>query len=567
MKAQEHQRSLARRDKAVKLNDLKKFAENFKLNTVVPPDLVPILAKDKKKQQEIVDKAKKQAVDTPSKTTPPRPTASAAVTPVEQKTSKASTGRADVGHTSPLTPAERQNQSRSSRPNQPNFNTMRGGVGQPQHMQNGPPRQPGNLSQRLNYNQQQQQQQHRQGAAMQHQPMPIHEPRPPPTGPSAGSSGLQSPTGSTPRWNPKATFTPNPASQVFVPTTSNPSTGSSPVREASSNRPPERKAPARGNFFEGRRPIVPASERPPISTAFNPIPRMKKEVAESEKPKNYDENGGIPWAYRTDPIWPVADENKYKSYNDMFEKPPSTVPSVSPHHANIASQSMPYQNQLPYQPHQPPQMAHGQTPQHTPRHHPVQPHNGPSTPHHYDDSHRMQYSQSTSSVHPSPRGMPQYMAAYNGQGQGPPPGQFYGQAMPAYGVPPGGQPMMYRQVSNGPQFIPHGPAMTGQVMQQQPGGQFMNLPVNPANLVYSQVPPQGYPPNSMQQQQPGPNGYSSPRPPTQMMSHQGSQQGHAPPVYFVQQQGGPNQAMYAQTPQGPSKYHVNHVPTKTLLTN
>jgi hypothetical protein len=553
MKAQEHQRSLARRDKAVKLNDLKKFAENFKLNTVVPPDLVPILAKDKKKQQEIVDKAKKQAVDPPSKSTPPRPTVSATATPTEQKNSKTTTNRADTGHTSPLAPAERQNQPRP-RPNQPNFNTMRsGGSGQAQHAPNGPPRQPGNLSQRLNYTQQQ----HRQGAAMapmQHQPVPIHDPRAPPTGPSAGSSGLQSPTGSTPRWNPKATFTPNPASQVFVPTTSNPSTGSSPVREGASTRPPERKAPARGNFFEGRKPITPAAERPSISTAFNPIPRMKKEVAQGEKPKNYDDNGGIPWAFRTDPPWPVSDENKYKTYNDMFEKPPSAVPSVSPHHANVASQSMPYQHQLPYHPHQPPQMPHGQTPQQTPRHLPVQPHNGPSTPHHYDDHHRMQYSQSTSSVHPSPRAMQPLFATYNGQGQAPPPGQFYGQAMPAYGAPPGGQPMMYRQVSNGPQFMTPGAAMPGQVMQQQPGGQFMNVQLNPGNLVYSPVPPQTYPqhPNGMQQQ-PGPNGYSSPRPPAQMMSHQGSQQGHPQPVYFVSQQGAHNQTMYAQTHQGPSK--------------
>jgi serine/threonine protein kinase len=61
MKAREHQRSLSHRDKAVRLNDLKNFAKNFTLSTEVPMDLVPILAKDKKKQQDIVDKAKKMA--------------------------------------------------------------------------------------------------------------------------------------------------------------------------------------------------------------------------------------------------------------------------------------------------------------------------------------------------------------------------------------------------------------------------------------------------------------------------------------------------------------------------
>jgi hypothetical protein len=548
MKAQEHQRSLARRDKAVKLNDLKKFAENFKLNTVVPPDLVPILAKDKKKQQEIVDKAKKQAVDGPTKTTPPRPTVSATATPTEQKSTKPPAGRADAGHTSPLAPVERQTQPRA-RQNQQNFGSMRAS-GPAQHMQNGPPRQPGTLSARLNFTQQQ----HRQGAPMapmQHQPLPIHDPRAPPTGPSASSSGLQSPTGST-RWNPTALFTPNPASKAFVPTPSNPSTGSSPVREGASSRPPpERKAPARGTFFEGRKPIVPASERPSVVTAFNPIPRMKEEISKGDKPNAFEENGGIPNAFKTGPSWPVSEENKNKTYVDMFEKPQSNVPSASPHHPNVVSQPIPYHNQLPYQPHQAPQMPHGQTPHQTPRHHPVQPQpSGPSTPHHYDDHQRMQFSQSTSSVHPSPRAMQPFM--YNGQGQGPPPGQFYGQ-MPAYGMQAGGQPMMLRQASNGPHFIPPGPGMPGQVMQQQPGGQFM--PVNPGTFMYSPVPPHAYPQhgNTMPQQQQGPNGYSSPRPPAQLMSHQGSQQGHPPQVFYVQQPGAHNPAMYAQTPQGPSK--------------
>ena len=41
-------------DKKAKLDDLKKFASMFKLNTAVPTDLVPILAKDEEKQEEIV---------------------------------------------------------------------------------------------------------------------------------------------------------------------------------------------------------------------------------------------------------------------------------------------------------------------------------------------------------------------------------------------------------------------------------------------------------------------------------------------------------------------------------
>jgi len=538
MRVQEHQRSMARRDKAVKLNDLKKFAENFKLTTQVPLDLVPILAKDKRKQQEIVDKAKKQAVDgPPTKSTPPRPAAStpSAATPTEQKSAKAGTARNDAGHTSPLAPTERQTQQRS-RPQQPNFNSMslRGGNAQ---MRDGIPPQHrhGHLGQRLDITRGQ----HRQGVAMQHS-IPIPDPRSPPAGPAATSPG-----GST-HWNVKANnFTPNVAAQVFVPTASNPSTGSSPVRGELPNRPQERKAPSPGNFFDhGRKPITPAADRPSIGADFNPIPRLIQEA--KDQGKDFGSNGGVPPAFRTAPTWDVAEANKDKTFADMFQKAPMNMPSVSPHNQNMTQQAMPYQHQLPFHPQQPTQMPHGHTPQQTPRHHPVQPHHGgPGTPHHYDD-HRMQFSQSTSSVHPSPRAAPPFM--YNGQqGQVPPGPQFYQQAMPGYG-PQGGHPMAYRQVSNGPQFMP--PAMTGHAMAGQPAGvPYMMGP----QMVYSPVPAQAYPQHgNAMQPQPGPGGFpSSPRPPAQLMSHQGSQHGHPQQgVVYIQQPGPHGPVMYAQ--QGPS---------------
>ncbi|KAF2814371.1 uncharacterized protein BDZ99DRAFT_516970 [Mytilinidion resinicola] len=61
LRIQERQRSIARESKAVKLNDLKKFSSDFKLNTAIPGDLVPILAKDEAKQKEIVQKSMKEA--------------------------------------------------------------------------------------------------------------------------------------------------------------------------------------------------------------------------------------------------------------------------------------------------------------------------------------------------------------------------------------------------------------------------------------------------------------------------------------------------------------------------
>ncbi|KKY30897.1 hypothetical protein UCDDA912_g09155 [Diaporthe ampelina] len=51
----------AKADKEVKLIELKKFADSFKLGTPVPNDLIGIIAKDPKKQQEIQAKALKNA--------------------------------------------------------------------------------------------------------------------------------------------------------------------------------------------------------------------------------------------------------------------------------------------------------------------------------------------------------------------------------------------------------------------------------------------------------------------------------------------------------------------------
>lgn len=66
IKVQDHKRSRASADKAVKLNDLMKFSKNFKLLTPVPKDLIPILAKDEGKQREIVQKAQRIVESTSS---------------------------------------------------------------------------------------------------------------------------------------------------------------------------------------------------------------------------------------------------------------------------------------------------------------------------------------------------------------------------------------------------------------------------------------------------------------------------------------------------------------------
>jgi hypothetical protein len=541
MRIQEHlqsQRSAAKRDKAVKLNDLKKFAENFKLNTEVPSDLIPILAKDKKKQQEIMDRAKKHTDDTKT-TTPPHATAAPPTAPTDPKSAKATVNRADPGPTSPQAPSDRQNQQRP-RPTQPNFNSVRSVPGHMQQQMGGVPARhgPGQLGQRLNVTHQQ----HRQNAlANQHHQMPSQDPRMPPAGPASTSSGMQSPTSASMRWNPKASFTPNPASQMFVPS-SNPSNGSSPVREPASKPPPAAEhKPAPSNLFEGRtdgrKGVVPATERVSLKTHFNPIARMKKEVVTASKEREFAENGGIPQAYRTAPLWDVSEANKEKTIEQCFQITPR--PSVSPQHPMLNQQ--PYQHQLPFHPQHGGPMQHGPTPQHTPRHHAAQlNHGGPGTPR-YDDPHRMQYSQSTSSVQPSPQQMPQY-PPFNGQA--PQPNGFY----PPQGYQAaGGQPMFVRQTSQGPQFYAQPP--NGHMMAAQPNGapfiqmtpQMMYAPAQ--GQVYQQQ-GNGMPPQA-------PNGYGSPRG-APMMSHQNSQQGHPQHVVYIPQPGqGP--AMYPQGPGGPSK--------------
>ncbi|KAF2424816.1 hypothetical protein EJ08DRAFT_410011 [Tothia fuscella] len=550
IRVQEHQRATARRDKAVKLNDLKKFAENFKLHTAVPKDLVPILAKDKKKQDEIVMKAKIAADEGSTKTTPTKVITSTAATPItEQKVAKSAATRAiEPGHTSPLASSDRHNPR--SRNNQAQLSqSLRGPSAGNQQLPGRPG--PGNLGNRLAFQQQQQQHHNRQSGPPMNNPQPFYDPRIPPTGPSANSSGLTSPTGSNKPWNVKANaFTPNPNSLTFVPTPSNASTGSSPVRGEPVSRPTELRAPKPGNFFQGRAPIKPAAERPCVGEAFNPIVRMKKEAEEKGEKDKFADNGGIPQAFRTPPTWPTNKENTDVTYAMLFEQNQQSATSVPHHNTNISQQ--PYQNQLPqFPPNHQGSMHMGHTPHQTPRHHNVQPHHGnPGTPHHYDDN-RMQYSHSTSSVQPSPRMPPNYLQPYQVQGQ---PGQFYPQPVQGFAMQGGGQPMAHRQVSNGggPQFVPQ--LMVGQMggpmMGHAPGGpQFVGVP----QYAYpSPMPNQAYPQfaNGMPGQ-PG-SSYSSPRAP-QMIP--GPQQGHPPPgaqIMYVQQHPGQQPGMYPSPGQMPT---------------
>ncbi|KAF2673746.1 hypothetical protein BT63DRAFT_451804 [Microthyrium microscopicum] len=542
LKAQEHQRSLAKRDKAVKLNDLKKFAQNFKLNTPVPQDLVPILAKDTDKQQKIVEKALKNVTEqkTPklgdSVSPPPSAQPSSSRPPATLRGTSGASGQ----NTPPSVQPDRQSQrSRQSQgPYQPN---LRNG-GAPERNNQSTPNVPRQNQQQLAHRLQQQYPNNRQ--AMPSMPH-LQDPRVTPTGPMNNS--VQSPT-SRMHYNAKMPeFKPNPAANTFQPITNN-SSGNSPVRAASisSSAKPE---PKRGNFWEGRRAKIPAEERKPLAANYNPITRLKKEVKAEGREQDYLYNGGIPQAYRTQPIWEVAEANKEQTYNQVFEKE-NRPSATSPQH-HMSHQTMPHQHQLPIhlQPSAPIPVGH--TPQHTPRHANVQPHMGPNGPQQYDDHHRMQYSASSGPIHPSPRGVPPF--AYNAQGGQPM--QGHPQPMPGYGMSPsGGYPMQMRQVSNGPpHYMNQGPPqMGGHVMtNQQSSGPYMNYQqMNPQMPMMSPGPNHAYPhPNGPMPSHTGANGFGSPRPPAPMMAHQGSQQGHHPAMYMSGQQ--PGQHMYSQPPNAP----------------
>lgn len=542
MRVQERQRHVARQEKSVKLNELKKFAQHFKLNTPVPSDLVPILAKDKDKQDEIVEKALRNVEE--AKSTPLKaPVAAASAT--DPRLPRPVAPRFDNGLNSPVAQVDRQNMQRG-RPGQGTFASPARSE-RPAQAQNSPmPSRsgPGQLSQRLAAAQQQ----HKATLANAPPPMPMNEVRIPPTGPSPSTNGLSSPTSSvSTRFNAHAMeFRPNPAANTFTPSQN--STGSSP-RIDQPARPEPRRIATTG-FFAGKKPNK-SPDRPSIDDAFDPLERMRKEVEADQKTKQYANNGGVPEAYRTPPTWDVPAENRDKTYNELFEKVPTPMPSIPPSHAGLANGPMPHQHQLPLHLQQGVHgMQQAQTPQHTPRHLPVQPFHGPNGPHHYDEQHRMQFQASSSAVQPSPRAMPQFIAY---QPQGPQTVQLYPQAMPAFGMSPSGQPVALRAVPG--QFVgPQGAAMGGHMMINQPSnGPFVGVPMNAQMQAYSPMPGHVYPHNAPMPPQSGPNGFPSPRPGAPMMSHQGSQQGHPPQPIMYMQQPAHGPAMFPQNPSAPSK--------------
>ena len=547
----EQRRKQAKHDKDIKLNDLMKFSQNFKLNTPVPRDLVPILTKDKDKQEEIIERAQRHiaanraasAVNPtpmpmprattvmepdpprPSGPPPPPPPPPPTTTTTTTTTTTMTTSRSEVNarHMQAV-PSGRQTMSRG-RGGPPGHNMSNHHHNNHHHNNHHhhqstrppppPPPPPSllpgrvgpGLSQRL-ANVHQLNRGPSAGSSTIPSPLSTHDVRQPPlTGLAAGGppdstrfAGVPTPTSTTStHFNAKALeFKPNPAAMTFTPT-GQASATSSPTSHP--NGPTPARTPTPSGFFGGRKPL-PASERPSIVDGFNPIERFRKEARETKE--DCTSNGGIRPAHKTGPRWDVAEANKDKVYTEMFEKVPFSTQSISPQHPQYAAPQLPHQHQLPFHlqhggppvlpqpttPHPGPHHLHPQQPHHQPHHHHHHHHHHPpvAIPHHFDD-HRMNLSTSSSSVGPSPRLQPVHMAYHSPMT--PHAQVVYGQPMPHYGMGPAGPPMTpMRQYPSAPHFLSqHGAHMAAPLMTHSPsGGHMTGLPQGLAAPFNQQMP-------------------------------------------------------------------------------
>lgn len=570
LKYEEARRLKAKNERTHKLNDLLRFSKTFKLKTPVPTDLVGILAKDPAKQGLIIEKAQKDHEELVTVTASPAAQASSGAD-TKTPSRPAGTGKFDPS-TIPAPIPERHTlgrgrqglttfAGRNDRSNGPQ--TMYAGRGTP-----------GLFT-------------HRNGGTQQDRkpplpnipmPIPILESRAPPQGPAVDLSGLTSPQRSvvhTPtsavssKFNVKASeFKPNASALAFNPAAPS-NAPSSPMSKERTRSVSRTASPS--DFFGSRKPKT-LTERPSIAESFNPIKRMKQEVSQSKDQhrKDYSSNGDIPNAYQTMPVWEVKEENREKSYVDIFEK--LAAPNASPARSNrsASSQQIPYHQQVPVQLqnglHNTAQIA---APHHGPHHTHLQQH----APHLDDPHHRMQISASSPQVYPSPRLPPGQMVFPSPMGH---PAQLaYGQPMQQYFGQGGPTPMQVRQYPGAPQFMhaQNGQLAAPMMVQQQSSGPYMAMSqqYNPQMQLYSPSPGHSYPQHVTQQPH---SGYPSPGRGAPMMMHQNSQQGHHPgqqimyavpgqPGQGYQQQGGHMMrgGYPAQPgPYGSSPHQTHHFP-------
>ncbi|KAI1922181.1 poly(A)-binding protein binding protein [Ophidiomyces ophidiicola] len=573
LKLQERRRNQAQYDRTIKLNELVKFSKNFKLGTPVPKDLVPILAKDPNKQEEIVQKARKQheeklaseaaaraAAVASASATAVTATTTTSSTLTEQKQATRQTGptgnsRYDVAPTSATQTLDRPMYPRG-RQGYPPVGPQSGRPAS--HLPSHPGRAgSGMLSHRLADIQQQ-----RKGAAMGNVPaaLPINESRAPPSGPTNNGDQVNVQKSAPPpssavstKFNAQALeFKPNPTAHTFTPATTS-AVSSSP---ASNVRTGSISRAASPSAFFGSKKLTPAAERPSLDDHFNPVKRAKKDATE-QSVKDFAFNGGIPPAYKTPPTWEVTSINQEKTYVDMF-KASTSAPSASPQTRSASNpQIQPHQNPMPFHLQQGNQnTAPNNGPPHGPHHHLLPPQHHQGGQPHYED-HRMQPSASASHAYPSPRLQHSHMPYQSPMA---PHAQLViGQGMPQFYVGQGPQPPHMRHYPGAPQFVNPQNGMGAPMMVHQPSNgpymgipQGMGAPYNPQMQMYSPSPAHAYPQHVQPPPQPH-SGYPSPSRGAPMMIHQGSQQGQPPQPVMSMNPGQHGQPFYP--PQQPG-----HIP-------
>ncbi|KAL7799728.1 hypothetical protein V8C37DRAFT_415711 [Trichoderma ceciliae] len=554
LNAEKARSNKARADKEVKLTELKKFANSFKLSTPVPTDLVSIIAKDPVKQREIQAKAMKNAeemakaksdatltkkeVITPKDASQPKPAEQTAAAPVATETRPAR-GAPVLQATPPGGGSGRHSGPRQQFAQQQyHAQGYRNGRVGPQHVPQ-PHSNGGTLAQRIRNVEQQK---FSQPPPPPHQHVVGPEIRAPPTGPSNNADYSRRHSGHLgAKLNPNSNeFRPSPFAASFNPN-GHPSAGSSPRSAVNHVNDPANVANhPQGQLIRRKTKAVDVNKCYILSHIKTLTPPQGR---------NWDDNGGLRPSYDTLPTWrQLQDDEKADStmdltYKEYFERQPFSAPSMpTPNPSHVVPQ-MAHQHQLPFHlqhgaqhmmprqsPHMPPMQMH------TPQHGPV-----PHQPYGNDD-HRMMHSNSAQSF-ASPR-MGQLPVAYPQVNPG---------AQVPYGQPVflgAGNPQLgqFRSFSNNPHYVPPQGQMGAPMMMQPqfiPGPQGM---MAAPHLMYPGAHhPQFMPPTGPPQAVPGANGYPSPgRPAAPMMVHQGSQQGHnmygmSPNIQYNQPAYGPAQ--------------------------
>lgn len=512
---QEALRNTKRQEKNVKLNDLKKFAANFKLKSRVPDDLVPILAKDHDKQVEIQKKAEQAAKEAESRVRD---------RDADKASSIASPGsQANVAHAIP-TPSIQQPPSTAQ--------ANRKGVQQQLHgLQPGQaplPRGPPN-------------------GQFQNRAWPRPQPLPPnlrmPSGPQPPSAEMPlSPASATSSraLNVKAqefVFRPG-AAATFAPSGPSPSPQHSTSGIEPSTTTSSEPAPS---FFDSKK----SSETVPLSSLYDGIKFLVESKYNEKQEKENLFNGGIPHSYKTLPVWDTTKENENVTTDTLYPQaqPASQGPS-------------PMQTPLPHQlPHQMPQ--HTMPVQGMPVPHQRQqfyPQQGGHMPGYPGPNMHGQFQQHNSAQN-SPR-MP-HMGPFNGQVPPMPP--FQNQGVAGFGSPNPG----FRQ-----------PMQQGMMPHPQGQSKFYTFPHKQRPLTTSKVmrgpPPQGfagqYPPpqmgGHMMMQNPSAGGFNGPAPGYSPMPQPPQPHMQFPPQHNQGQYGGGSpRGGYPMSQQGSQQgYHMQGPP-------